>query len=371
MKSYVITKLIIFLLTLLLLFSCSCSNSDDTVSTSPSPNENESDTVNEDDITSYAKAGLNADDIIMIINGDEITAEEYFYCLDSSYEYMVNNYGEVTDWDAMATDDLTISEYLLQDALESCKSYHLFSTFGAEYGGNEITEEDQAEIDEYYNIYITEYFGSEENLLEALGDNISLDYFKFAFCETPVMYNKVFNAMFDSSDYMTVAGEDEVNAYLQSEIIDQGYIHVCQIFLKTVDDEGEPLSEGDIEDAYTKAQYILTRLNEGEDFFELMEQYSQDPGKEDYPNGYYINEDSGSDPQFFEAASALEENQYSDIVEGTYGYHIILRLPVQAEDFAEEVCWYQYDSILATWREQSTVEYTDLFDVVDPSTIYG
>ena len=102
-----------------------------------------------------------------------------------------------------------------------------------------------------------------------------------------------------------------------------------------------------------------------------MEQYSQDPGKEDYPNGYYINEDSGSDPQFFEAASALEENQYSDIVEGTYGYHIILRLPIQAEDFAEEVCWYQYDSILATWREQSTVEYTDLFDVVDPSAIYG
>ena len=371
MKPHVTTKLIVFLFTSLLILLCSCSGTDDAASDSPSPSDDKPKIVNEDATTNYAKMGLNSDDIVMIINGEEITAEEYFYCLDSSYEYMVNNYGEVSDWDAMATDELTVSEYLLQDALESCKSYHLFSSFGAEYGGNEITEEDQAEIDKYYDTYVNEYFGSEENLKEALDDKISLELFTFAFCETPVMYNKIFNAMFDSSDYMAAAGEDEVNAYLQSEIIDQGYIHVCQIFLKTVDDEGEPLPEEDVTDAYTKAQYILARLNEGVDFFELMDQYSQDPGKEEYPTGYYINEDSGSDAAFFEAAVALEEGQYSGIVEGTYGYHIILRLPAQAEDFAEEVCWNQYDAILAVWREQSTVEYTELFDVVDPSLIYG
>ena len=79
----------------------------------------------------------------------------------------------------------------------------------------------------------------------------------------------------------------------------------------------------------------LSVIKNGEDFMTVVAEYNEDPGMDVYgEDGYYFN--SGVMVEEYEEASfALEEGGVSEIVETTYGYHIIKRLPLDLEaDFA-------------------------------------
>lgn len=361
------------LILLLGLFACSGETADgDAVSPSDSQPTVSGEGGEEMPLSSYDALGISADTVLLTVNGEEITAQEFFYWLDSSYDYMVYNYGSVTDWDTMATQELTIREYLLADALESVKFYHLFTTAGAGYGGAEVTEEDQIEIDANYAMYINQYYGSEEAFETALSEMyfISRDIFVYTHCVVPVLYNKIFYNMFGTDGYLETAGVDEIEAYVNENIIGQNYIRAAHILFKTTDENGSPLTDEQIAEKEQLATQVLGRLQAGEDFFALMEEYSDDTGKAAYPDGYYFNESSGFVEEFYAAALSLGENEMSGIVESELGYHIILRLPIEPEDFAEEVCWNQYEDILTAWREEAVIEFSELFESIDPALIY-
>lgn len=86
-------------------------------------------------------------------------------------------------------------------------------------------------------------------------------------------------------------------------------------------------------EVYAKMQEILSMAKNGEDFDALVAEYNEDPGMNTYTGGYYFGE--GQMVQEFEdATKALAENEISDIVETPYGYHIILRLPLDDESIA-------------------------------------
>ena len=74
---------------------------------------------------------------------------------------------------------------------------------------------------------------------------------------------------------------------------------------------------------HKQAEDLLKRIRGGADFAALAKQYSEDPvSKEDggelpeFPRGQMV-------PEFEAAAFSLTNNQVSDIVTSTYGYHII------------------------------------------------
>jgi parvulin-like peptidyl-prolyl isomerase len=72
-----------------------------------------------------------------------------------------------------------------------------------------------------------------------------------------------------------------------------------------------------------KTEDILARLQKGADFAELAKQLSEDPGSKDN-GGLYENVEHGKMVKPFEdAAFSVPVGQISDIVETTYGYHII------------------------------------------------
>ena len=65
---------------------------------------------------------------------------------------------------------------------------------------------------------------------------------------------------------------------------------------------------------------LLEKAQAGEDFNALMEEYNEDPGEPE--EGYYFP--TGVMVQEFEDASfALQDGEISDILETSYGYHII------------------------------------------------
>lgn len=73
------------------------------------------------------------------------------------------------------------------------------------------------------------------------------------------------------------------------------------------------------------AEQTLAKIRRGSDFDKLMEQYNEDPGMEQNPDGYLFTKGEMVE-EFEKAAFALSVGQVSGVVESDYGYHIIKRV---------------------------------------------
>ena len=77
----------------------------------------------------------------------------------------------------------------------------------------------------------------------------------------------------------------------------------------------------------TVAAQLVNELKNGADFDALMAEYSEDPGLQEFPEGYVFT--TGEMVAEFEnATKALKVGEISGIVESTYGYHIIKRIDI-------------------------------------------
>lgn len=74
---------------------------------------------------------------------------------------------------------------------------------------------------------------------------------------------------------------------------------------------------------YPKAQEVLTKVKNGEDFDKLIAEYGEDPGMVGNDEGYTVKKDGQFVPEFEEAALKLKTGQTSGLVSTVYGYHII------------------------------------------------
>lgn len=121
-----------------------------------------------------------------------------------------------------------------------------------------------------------------------------------------------------------------------------------------------------------EAQAVLARLEEGEDFAALAEELSTDESNKEeggdlgwFPRGMMV-------PEFEEAAFALQPGEISDIVQTSFGYHIIL---VEERDPERELEPYFLEqrraSTLSDWleeqRQSEAVERHWSSDKVPPS----
>ena len=112
-------------------------------------------------------------------------------------------------------------------------------------------------------------------------------------------------------------------------------------------------------------EQILEMLDQAGDsapsvFSYIADQVSQDPGRSYYPNGYLVTEDADFLPEFKEAALALEENEYSGIVETEAGYHIILRRPIRqyvADDYLS--------GLMTVAMDNAEVTYSEAYETLD------
>ena len=73
---------------------------------------------------------------------------------------------------------------------------------------------------------------------------------------------------------------------------------------------------------------------------------------------------------FEDTALALEVGEISEVVESEYGYHIILRLSVDPEDYRTTLASARLDDTLYQRVDGQTVEYTDAYDSLDLGNFY-
>lgn len=120
--------------------------------------------------------------------------------------------------------------------------------------------------------------------------------------------------------------EDDIKAAYED------YVCAKHIFLLTTNPEtGAALSDAEKADVKKQAEDILKQLKNGADFDTLMNEYCEDPGLASNPDGYIFTKGEMV-AEFETAVYAMKEGEISDIVESSFGYHIIKREPLPALD---------------------------------------
>ncbi len=182
--------------------------------------------------------------------------------------------------------------------------------------------------------------GGKEKFMEILVDNgVSPDIVRDDFRENEIM-----------TRYMKKLREDAVN--ISEEEIDAAYTgdktatvrHILLLTRNKTDEQKKEL--------HAQMEELLKRAKAGEDFAELAKQYSEDPGSKnkgglykDFPKGQMV-------PAFEEAAFNVPVGEISDIVETSYGYHILKVIERKKEDRPRE----KVKAELAAKKSQNAVK---------------
>jgi len=153
--------------------------------------------------------------------------------------------------------------------------------------------------------------------------------------------------------------------------------------MKTEDGDDAPLKE---------AEEILSRLRQqsgSANFVEIFQaemlQHSDDGGGlMSYPGGYLFLPEAMV-PEFSDTTASLSIGEMSDIVETGFGYHIILRLPVDYDipimtregpspgTFRQLAAAGSFESIVVGWFEtiNQNVEFTSDYESINLGRIFG
>ncbi len=382
-------------------------------SAAPTEGAAETETVEVTDYT-YAQEAYDEDTLVMTINGLEVHWPEYFYWLVSSVQALEQNYGTITDFDAACpvAEDMTYGEYILSYALDAVTQYRAIE-YNAAQAGVTLSEEDEAYLESLWESDVSYYGGGDEEVFLEYLDSIYFSRELYDYMNRiSSLYTSTFASLYGADGEN--CPDEEVAAYAE----EYGYIQAKHILLltTTVDESSYTVNEEDYDDtesyeealAIAEAEYatavaqaeeanaaalataedILAQLQacESQDalletFDSLMQEYSEDTGLAYYPDGYVFTTGQ-MDEAFEEAAMALEEYSLSSIVESSYGYHIILRLPLDydatLEYYSEDeqyslryaAAFSLYDSTVANWFEEAEVVYADGFENLDLSTIF-
>ncbi len=255
------------------------------------------------------------------VNGEKITdldVNYYIYSQVASYasdnnlslEDMYN-----FDWSAPSADgDKTIGDIMKENAVKDAVNEAIIIELGR---ANGIVLDEAA-----------------ENEIKSTLEGISSAYGKDGFAlrvrtmgiASPKQYEKMYRKVMLASKVNEDMTANPGNYYPEDTSVLNEYIQpdvasVKHILISTQVTEGEDVNP---EDKRAIAEAVLERAKGGEDFDALVEEFNEDPGMTDA--GYTFGPGEMM-PEFEEASFALGMNEISDIVETSYGYHIIKRIP--------------------------------------------
>lgn len=359
------------LLSLVLVVSlCACVGEQADSSGSPDPSAAPTIEVDLSKSALEFAAGLSPTDILLTVNGEDIPADLVCYMVDqacSQQQQYLNTYY----YGLSLTDVPEIADGLLEQGVDWSVYYTTVRQKAAALGCL-LTDSQTAELQEA----LDDPNVKKQAPMWDLSD-LSLRFV------LEIEFGFYFVNLLETIPTPT---EEELDNYVYQ---------TKHILLKTVDISGTPTLTEDGEYVYPSldeetvaaqralAEDILTQLRavEGEErlelFDELMEQYSED-GRD---NAGHIDTAGyeavlGDMVKGYEEGSlALDFGEVSDIVESSFGYHIILRQKVEfrkatAEEYAEKYRTYLLAQEVENWVDSAEVVRADALASLDALELY-
>ena len=254
--------------------------------------------------------------------------EEYF-------KQMAAYYGVAADWTGSIGDGsgATYAQGLLKETNDTLASFMAIKAFAGEKGLHLDEEARKALEPEAMARQILGENATVEQLKEELEStsHMSIPAFRF-YSEALDLYKLLAQELFG------LQGEKLTEEEIVKSLEDMGYVSAHHILFMTIDPmTGKELESGVIADKLKQAEDIVKELRAIEDkdarlarFGELKAELCEDTGKTTYPDGYTYT--PGTMVAVFEdGAKALAEYEVSDPIQSSYGYHIIMRLPLKGD----------------------------------------
>lgn len=310
-----------------------------------------------------AVAGVAGEEVLVKLGTAEITANDYLYWLQRSIsDYLEPFGGQMTTlpWDTEMSDGLTFGQYMLDNALDAAALHCMLRELARQE--NLTPDPDVAtQVDKQYADMVVQAGSDESRVIHTLWTQMLSRELLTTLNENTELFDQLAELYYgeNSGHYPTDA---EVNAYLD----EVGRYKAKHILLATIDlDTREPLDEATVAQKKAQAEDFLAQLRAAEDpialFDDLMNEHSEDSGLATNPDGYTTAKGEMVAP-FEEAALALKAGEISEVVESDFGYHIILRLPLDPDDFRDDCVGSLMEKRIDQEIERLGLEKTAAFD---------
>ena len=320
----------------------------------------------------YQLTGIAPDAVAMRVDGIDVPMDMYFYnlCYAASYmESYMNMYSMDLDWSMELQEGETVLDVTKDSILENTKSFAVIEKLAQE--NNVILDEAALSELETERAETVESLGGEESYRAELA--------KLGLSEET--YDRMCRSDYLCSALEELAATEGSSLYATDEQLiayaaEQGYMTADHILLLTRDmSTYQELDDETKAEKKALAEELKAKLDAytGDDligyFTELADEYSEDSGRAGNPEGYTFG--SGQMVEEFEsAAAALGEGGVSEIVESYYGYHIILRKPLDESKAVDAVRETYFSGLLESRIEDAAVEMNPAVDALDLVDIY-
>ncbi|NLL45833.1 MAG: hypothetical protein GX250_03360 [Clostridiales bacterium] len=335
--------------------------------TTPEPTPEPTDTYKE--ITEINSTLYSEDTLMFKVGDSEVYWPELLYWICSHVIAMTRGYQ--LDWSTVYNETDTIQDFIMDASVDAVSLYRTVEVKAAEMGVS-LSEQDMDEIESEFES-AKALAGGEEAFNEELGSSqLTQELYRYLL-KISTLYYKLF---------VELCGES-AEKYSDSDAIsyanENGYMMAKHILLLSKEDETEN------NEVKADMEAILSELKAaggGEALFtkfdELMNARSEDAGGlMSYPGGYLFRE-GDMVAEFFAATMALDEGELSEIVETNYGYHIILRLPVDPDSLIFNTpyplrytaAYASFESLAQQWRDEAEIVPTKELDEINFSDIF-
>ena len=251
---------------------------------------------------------------VATVNGETITLGNYEKLLALNKLSMESYYGSDI-WSKEVEDGKTYKDTLKDMVLQTMISSEVVYQQAKKDKILPTDEQVQEQIDSFNEQVKNdkEY----QNKLKKMG--IDEEFLKYQFSRD--LANNNLKAKFTDD---TKISESEMKKYYE-ENKDDFYtdtVTASHILLKTIDDNGNELSDKKKKEAKKKAEEALKKVKSGEDFAQVAKEYSEDSTASNggelgtFGKGQMVSE-------FENAAFSMKPGEISDIIKTQYGYHII------------------------------------------------
>lgn len=277
------------------------------------------------------------DAVYATIGEREITWGEYYEWLGSyilngeNYMESMAAYGMSGGWDSPYAEGVTLGDSFVANLSDNLRAFTGIDMFAAQNGISVSEEELEAKKAEDRNAMLGADV-TDEAWGELLTANFLTENLYRAQARANIQLQKLMEAKYGKN------GELLSTAALQHYIEDKEYLRCNHILFLTMDMETrEPLDEETIAAKKSRAEEIAAELQSIENreellarFAELKAELDEDSGKTRYPDGYIFTPGTMV-AAFEETTKALSAFEVSAPVLSEYGYHVIIRLPVDAD----------------------------------------
>ncbi len=344
-----------------------------------------------------AGCGSKNEDTVMTVDGVDVSFDEYMYYLNTAASTLISYYqastGGGVDWDGVCIYDKTKTnaEWCINEALYNAAQGCVIMSKGKSMNALP-TDEQLKSLEDNISTIRKNYEESDDPdaaFADALnGQGFTLESFK-AVNKINFTLGNIFTSLYGEN------GEKLSDEKLQTYIDENGFMTSAHILFRTKEDvEGEngqttqkELSDSAKAEKKAQAEKLCKELKAIKDdtqrkekFFEYMKEYSEDPGKESFPNGYCFTEGTMVE-EYTDTTKELKNYEVSDVVESDFGYHIIMRLPTVSSDvdtanqygytLGQMASSYDFDEEMKTWNVTDKAKFNSKYKSFDFTQFFG